>query len=523
MQPHTPQRRETFRPTTTPPPTPTSILTNAADAPLTPPPPPPPPPPPLLPLTVQAIETNTEPHTLSPFIGTLESLQRAALSQRKWIIVILLPPNRPLSLAALPSTPTLHSSVLVWRRQSTASEAARYTAFFPVDGYPHIALLDPRSGERLLIWGNRHNVGMVDRNLDPTLWHSVLHDLTAFVPLHSLHDMQVGPVHMQQKTWAACTRRVASADATPAQLANTAVMDDEEAAIAAAIAASLRDAEASCDNSVSLDDDVSDSEDEQAHNAHQSRHEIDPVDRHIIIDGHNDFEATSDSSALSRATLSATTADTLSQVSDPGPLFHALPSTAPVPTSACHIETAVPSKPVDIARMPSGTPSSIDSLSSSYLERMASCLRSSTNPELLEARRLRQEQDDELLVALQSDRAREAEEETCMRKSADKKERLLEADRRLGEEPTPDCCSQDVVSIALRLPNGSRVCRMFWNNDCMRAIADFCIVSTDGELIPACRVDAFVRAPGMDMKRIEWSTPLAEVGFGKGAALTVQP
>lgn len=447
--------------------------------------------------------------------------------------------------------------VLLWRRVAGCSDAERYTAFYPVDTVPHIALLDPRTGERLLVW-DRTDISTeaisdsdadagadadadtdlnseanadkdavaraVDANCnnndddDLRLWEIVKRDIDDFAAQHALGTHDVGPVHAASKPWRVRTRRpepttvngsTTCGVAAPHAAART--EDEEEAAIAAAIAASLRDVEeavpapASDAETEGDDEEYEDSDDDET----SSRGSSTSQKTHMAVLGDDDGASIAHSTSLS------VRAATVSSASSSASVF-SLPASqtteTPCPLSSLPVPPPSSSKTAGAA---SELSSSVESVSSSYLERLASCLRASNNPELLETRRLRGAQDAALRASLDEDRAREQAERV-------KEIILKEARARLPQEPEVDN-TRTIVHVALRLPDGRRLARRFAGSDRMQAVADFVIIVSDASFVPSPVVHAFLRAPGVDLASANWDSRLTDVGLVGRAAIFVQP
>lgn len=388
------------------------------------------------------------------------------------------------------------TAVRLWRRQEGSSDAVKYTAFYPADKLPHVALLDPRTGERLLVWTSAGDEAFVAPpstsepfSLSPQFWNNIVEDISAFVPQHSLEQFALGPVHFNEKPRIVSTRRITEGHTSrTTHLPPTSVMDDENAAIAAAIAASLKDIESP---SESGDVEMSDSDD------------ADDEDDY-------DFSSSQSPEILSEAGLSTPSASTSASVGS-SELSALNGGATAIPT---------PSKLVSIVpKEPSQLGSSLESLSSSYLERMESCLRASKDPELLEARRLRQEQDAELREALESDRAREAAEHAIAMKEHEKNMLIEMARTHLPAEPPVGTG----VCIALRLPDGRRLTRRFGQSDKLAAVRDFITVATAGALkhTDNMSVQSVVRSPGLTLDECSWESTMSDAKIERQAAFFV--
>lgn len=484
---------------------------------LAPPPPPPPLPLSLAPSSAPASDEHVVQdgmQLMASFGGQVDALQRHALRQKKWALVLLLPhmescsaPTSPLRSRPAWGPDAYHQpkrlfasahvaeNVLLWRRTCGSSDAEKYAAFFPTDGFPHVALLDPRSGERLCVWGNEDGKGMSEGGICDGLWEDVLKDLDLFLEEHTLEDGALGPLHMAEKSWAARTRRVGE-NGPERNLQSTAVMDDEDAAIAAAIAASLAESEphgtdeyhggSSSDGDVEDDDSeemYTDSSDESDEEEEEDYKSDDIFASHGSIDDNDDKTASE---------------STGSTVGDEGMPFSQTPVSPPA------------SRPVLIPPRREIGPSSVESLSSSYLDRMDSCFRSSTNPSLVETRRLRQEQDAELAASLQEDRERETKEEEEMAARARKKEFQLEADARLPDEPKE---GKEFVTIAIRMADGSRILRRLNSFDTLSHVADLAIARIGCVSLKERIPKDVLRVAGGKVGSVDWNVTLMEMGL----------
>lgn len=487
----------------------TPMDTSTPSAPSTPPTHTPPPPPPPLPLPTPAIPLLPAPPSerpLTSFVGSLETATTSALRQNKWPLILLLPPTpRPVTAAPRPAwgpdayhaPKRLHAprrvqdALLLWRRTAATADAERYTAFFPVDGLPHLALLDPRSGERLAVWGNDGRGTHAD-GIDDALWELVVEDLAQFLDNHSLEDGALGPAHHREKPWAVRTRRVK--DPKSDKLPPTSVMDDEDAAIAAAIAASLQDVREDSYDSESDDDHDCDDEHEDEDDVFSGGASLQDED-----DG-NDVNTVPDDFSDNRSMETGTTQSGAST-----------PQSGAVPMSSrLGNIPPPPRRPVLAPSRGDPIPSSLESVSSSYLERMDSCLRSSTNTALMEARRLRQEQDAELAASLQEDRQREERELLEAERAAAKKRTILDATARLPDEPVE---GPNAVTIAIRLLEGKRIMRRFNSFDPLQSVADFAIAETGCISVIDKSPAAALRIAGVKLTGLGWNTALRELGL----------
>lgn len=394
------------------------------------------------------------------------------------------------------------------------SDADKYTAFFPIDGLPHFALLDPRSAERLIVWGNADGDGLEHGNISDTLWQEVQEDLVHFKENHSLTDDALGPLHREEKTWAVRTRRVSNTHSAPV-LQPTSLMDDEHVAIAAAIAASL--AEPTPQNERTNEHSNEDTDYGQMYTDTDSSHSHDDVNQ-PETDSESDFVNTqstddeddkqSDQSHQSHQSHQSdqshqSTARSLSDsVSTP-------PTPLPPP----------PERPMLVPSRGDLLPSSVESLPSSYLGRVQSCLRSSTDPTLNQTRQLVQEQDAELAAALMEDRQREENERNEVRQELAHKEAVMAATTRLPPQPSPDDVA--ALTIAIRLSSGKRLERRFNNFDMLASVADFVVSETHCVGVMDKEPAAALRSFGMNIHPLTWQTPLSGMVLGRRTVFTL--
>lgn len=489
-------------------------------------------PPPLPPLL---LAPPAMPTTISTFVGTLNSLHESAQRQRKWAVIIIMPSGSKLPFPPLPANDSVRDNVLVWRRSSSSSEASRYTAFFPVDGFPHVALIDPRTGERLLVWGNEDELNMENHTLSLEFWTSVEADLDKFIASHSLEDDAVGPVHLAEKPWSVRTRRVKENDQVNRSAIPTSIMDDEEAAIAAAIAASLRDVDASRDVDMSDDEDhesdVNEDEDCDDNNTGNDQGDLfgdAGVDSTYETSNHEDDDGRSISSASQSIGTSAALStsghtESSSMISFP---CSPPPSRQEKPTPPkCIMTPSAPSPSAGRNGLPlkhEALASSVESVSSSYLDRMASCLRSSNDPALLEARRLRQAQDDELQIALQRDRELQAAERAQLDAARSRMNKIRAAEARLKLLSEQSNGKADVnIDLLLRFGDGHRITKQLPNTVVFDVVRDVATIETKGDISIEGDVASTFRSPGIDLSNCSWSTRLTEAGLGSRAALFV--
>lgn len=426
--------------------------------------------------------------------GNLTTALRTSHRASRWLLVILdYSSELPFRLRA-PVGVT--STVNGWRPRKDSSFAESYTSFFPSSGQPHIALLDPRSGERLHVWGEPSSEDAGDA--DVIVWESLVDSLESFVAQHSVEGYDLGPFHHRDKPWAVRTKR----DSLGApELPPTSAMDDEDVAIAAAIAASLAEAKKNEPSEFEFDDYSDDEEldDDDEGEDEMDTDEVDddedvsmstpPASSDIAEDEQAEAMPTDPPAAIAVAIPGANawpvvgSEDITSDTSGGGTNAHSPSDVVPSPGVARPPATPhaipvprVPPRSVPVRPITGGSPalapSSVESLASSYIERLHSRYRSQHDPALAERRALREEQDAELAASLEQDRRKEEERLAEERREREHAAARGQARERLPEEPVPPA---PAVSVALRLPDGQRISRAFPPESPLSAVADLCL------------------------------------------------
>ncbi len=535
-----------------------SSSTDAEEEPRTPPPSVllmPPPPPPISTFTPSArppVARPPETPTLRVVSGTLTTAQRSSHRASRWLVVVLD------FESALPFRLSAPSAVLevvnIWRPRKASSFAESYTSFFPASSDLHIALLDPRSGERLHVWGEPSHE---DGEAPEFKWDEVVKYLETFIAQHSIEGHDLGPLHHRDKPWAVSTRRESPAiDPLPP----TSTMDDEEAAIAAAIAASLAESKKAEENEeFEMEDDDFEVEDEEDEELLEEEEEVEE-EEDSAADGNevsspgecditaNDESSNDQSSSSADMETPVSSRSTSAAVPIPGSWSDVASAGTPASYQGLPVSgssdsdgeggngnTETPSIVIPgsrpalrstprrmsmspallsrnrmagrspaLSRTPTFTPSSVESLSSSYLERAHSRLRSALDPALLESRALRLQQDAELAASLEEDRRKEREKRELEDKERRAKQERDDARNRLPVEP------EKGVSVALRMPDGSRVARKFDPKTKLSLLADLCLAH--------CGVSIIGKSPnevlwnrGSLKKDAAWTAEIGEV------------
>lgn len=156
------------------------------------------------------------------FKGGWQSVRDAASAAKKWLIVNIQDAgefqcqllNRDVWSNDAVRT-ILGEHFLFWQQYKEFEEAQRYMTFYPVTEWPHVAILDPRTGERLVTWSKLP---------DSATFCDLI---TEFLTLHPVFDAQNGA--SSKKTLNSDDEDVSIVDASE---------DDQ---LAAAIQASLAD------------------------------------------------------------------------------------------------------------------------------------------------------------------------------------------------------------------------------------------------------------------------------------------
>lgn len=119
---------------------------------------------------------------------------------------------------------------IFWQRDVATEHGSRYKQFYPFEAAPHVAIIDPRSGERMAVWGGDGEA--IDKD-------TLMSDLIDFCDRHSLEDDGDAPHRAATRRPAVSTRpERASSSSAPVDLERD-VRETEDAQIAAAIAASM--------------------------------------------------------------------------------------------------------------------------------------------------------------------------------------------------------------------------------------------------------------------------------------------
>lgn len=93
------------------------------------------------------------------FAGTLDSARSTAKNSKKFLLITIVDPGEFTCLAlnrdlwADQDVKTLIKENFIFLYlESDSSEGKRHSAFYPIDNYPYIAIIDPITGERLIKW-----------------------------------------------------------------------------------------------------------------------------------------------------------------------------------------------------------------------------------------------------------------------------------------------------------------------------------------------------------------------------------
>eukprot|EP00178_Gracilaria_changii_P000024 TRINITY_DN1000_c0_g1_i1.p1 TRINITY_DN1000_c0_g1~~TRINITY_DN1000_c0_g1_i1.p1 ORF type:complete len:339 (+),score=110.98 TRINITY_DN1000_c0_g1_i1:823-1839(+) len=169
-------------------------------------------------------------------MGSLQRAQQVALQNKLWLLVNMQRAdvfachamNRDVWSDA-PLQQLLASHFVFVQRDERSEEGERYRRFYPYRSVPHVAVIDPRSGERVRVWGGDGEA--VAREL-------LVSELEDFVGSNSVLDDSA--VRGVRGSGAASSTRASSAAAAAAAASTE---DVEEHMMAAAIAASMQSEE----------------------------------------------------------------------------------------------------------------------------------------------------------------------------------------------------------------------------------------------------------------------------------------
>lgn len=190
------------------------------------------------------------------FSGSFDDAMRAGQTQNRWLLVNIQRSdvfachimNRDV-WADNAVQELLEVRFVFWQRDEKTPDGARYKQFYRFEESPHVAIIDPRSGERVAVWGG---------DGDPVKKDDLLRALSDFTERNSLEDDCVVVSHPGvQRPQPSQVRAGASAsgDAPPAGGSpGVDAMEMEDAQLAAAIAASMEDTEAV--NTVAINSDA---------------------------------------------------------------------------------------------------------------------------------------------------------------------------------------------------------------------------------------------------------------------------
>ncbi|KAG0079935.1 hypothetical protein BGZ93_011407 [Podila epicladia] len=126
--------------------------------------------------------------------GDFDHSQRVARSENKWLMVNIQEAgvfacqvlNRDLWSAANVKEVVKENFVFL-QFYSDSAEGKKYTAYYPLKTFPHISIIDPRTGERMHVWS---------KTIDPV---DFLSDVSEFLYHHSLTDPASKPSQPKKK------------------------------------------------------------------------------------------------------------------------------------------------------------------------------------------------------------------------------------------------------------------------------------------------------------------------------------
>lgn len=189
------------------------------------------------------------PPTHLSFSGSFEDAMVAGQNQKRWLLVNVQSMdvfashimNRDV-WADRSVEELLQSHFVFWQRDESHSDGARYKHFYNFTQGPHVAVIDPRSGERVRVWGG---------DGEPIQKDVLVSELVDFVTANSLDNPSSvpPPARAGQPSTRTPTTRPASQVGAPSTAGTSSAaatgsedgMGTEDAALAAAIAASMED------------------------------------------------------------------------------------------------------------------------------------------------------------------------------------------------------------------------------------------------------------------------------------------
>ncbi|KAG0358193.1 hypothetical protein BG005_002611 [Podila minutissima] len=126
--------------------------------------------------------------------GDFDHSQRVARSENKWLMVNIQEAgvfacqvlNRDLWSAANVKE-VVKENFIFLQFYSDSAEGKKYTAYYPLKTFPHISIIDPRTGERMHVWS---------KTIDPV---DFLTDVSEFLYVHSLTDSASKPSQPKKK------------------------------------------------------------------------------------------------------------------------------------------------------------------------------------------------------------------------------------------------------------------------------------------------------------------------------------
>ncbi|KAG0030948.1 hypothetical protein BGZ81_002029 [Podila clonocystis] len=126
--------------------------------------------------------------------GDFDHSQRVARSENKWLMVNIQEAgvfacqvlNRDLWSDAGVKEIVKENFVFL-QFYSDSAEGKKYTAYYPLKTFPHISIIDPRTGERMHVWS---------KTIDPV---DFLSDVSEFLEAHSLIDSASKPSQPKKK------------------------------------------------------------------------------------------------------------------------------------------------------------------------------------------------------------------------------------------------------------------------------------------------------------------------------------
>lgn len=191
----------------------------------------------------EALASLFRPPTHLLYNGSFNEAIQAGQRQSRWILVNMQRTDDFSSLALnrdVWSDPTVQEIIrvhfLFWQRDERVEDAERYRRFYRYSSTPHVAIIDPRTSERVRVWGG-------DGEAIPL--QKLREELADFVTANSLDNDAAVRSRDGEASTRGPSRKNHNNPTSNSKAQNNGHMEmDEDAQLAAAIAASMEDGDA---------------------------------------------------------------------------------------------------------------------------------------------------------------------------------------------------------------------------------------------------------------------------------------